>query len=87
MDADRFAPTVRDTCRAVAVKHNYGISTLSVMPDHLHIALRGSPGHSPEEIVLRFQNNTAWKLGQMRFWEHNYYAGTFGEYTMHAVRR
>ncbi len=23
---------------------------------------------------------------QVKFWEHNYYVGTFGEYTMHAVR-
>ncbi len=85
MDADKTAATLRDTCRAVGVKHGYAISTLAVMPDHLHIALRGNPAHSPEEIVLRFQNNTAWKLGQIRFWDHNYYAGTFGEYTMHAV--
>ncbi len=86
MDAEKTAPTVRDTCRAVAAKHEYGISTLSVMPDHVHIAMRGNLAHSPEEIVLRFQNNTAWKLGQVKFWEHNYYVGTFGEYTMHAVR-
>ena len=87
MDGARSAPTVSDACRATAVKHNYEISTLSVMPDHVHIALRGKPADSPQEIALRFQNNTAWALGQIRFWEHNYYAGTFGEYTMHAVRR
>jgi REP element-mobilizing transposase RayT len=86
MGAKETAQTVRDTCRAVAAKHEYGISTLSVMPDHLHIAMRGNLAHSPEQIALRLQNNTAWKLGQVKFWEHNYYAGTFGEYTMHAVR-
>jgi len=56
------------------------------MPDHLHALVRGNPEHSPAEIVLAFQNNTAWKLGQVRFWQDTYYAGTTGEYTMRAVR-
>ena len=86
MDADSTAPKLRDTCRGVAQKHGYLLSSVSVMPDHLHMALGGNTAHGPEEIVLHFQNNTAWALGQRRFWEYNYYAGTVGEYTMVAVR-
>jgi hypothetical protein len=37
---------------------------------------------SPEEIALHFQNNTAWALGQRRFWKYNYDVGTFGEYDL-----
>ena len=74
-------------CRGIAQKKGYKISTLSIMPDHLHLALRGNIDHSPEDIALAFQNNLAYKLGQCRIWEDNYYVGTFGEYTMRAVRR
>ena len=86
MDAHSTAPKLRDTCMAVAKKHDYRISTISVMPDHLHMALGGNPAQPPEEIALHFQNNTAWAMGQRRFWEYNYYAGSVGEYTMAAVR-
>jgi len=56
------------------------------MPEHLHIALRGNVEHSPQEIALAFQNGLAYAMGGFRIWENDYYVGTFGEYTMGAVR-
>lgn len=91
---DRFRIAARTTaqslsgvCRAVARKKNYRLSALAVMPDHIHFALQADPTKGPEEIVLEFQNNTAWNVGKTRIWEDNYYAGTMGEYTMWAVRK
>jgi REP element-mobilizing transposase RayT len=78
---------VRDWCFKIAGKKGYAISRLSPMPDHLHIALRGRPVHSPEEIALAFLNNLAFCVGQKRIWRDGFYAGTFGEYDMGAVRR
>ena len=56
------------------------------MPDHLHAALRGNQAHSPNEIVDALQNNLAFALGQARIWEASFYAGTFSEYNMEAIR-
>ena len=78
---------VRETSLRVAAKKGWGISTLSVMPDHLHVALRGNVTQSPEEMTLALMNNLAHELGQRRYWEPGYYAGTFSEYDMDAVRR
>ncbi len=78
---------IRRVSPAVARKKDYLIRSLSVMPDHIHIALRANPEQSPEEAALAFQNNIAGKLVQIQFWEWNYYVGTFGEYAMHAVHR
>jgi REP element-mobilizing transposase RayT len=64
----------------------YGISTLSPMLDHLHVALRGDHRQSPLEIALAFQNNLAYLLGEA-LWTENFYVGTFSEYSMRAVRR
>ena len=72
--------------RQIAKENGYEISTLSAMPDHLHVALRGNGEHTPQDIALTFQNKLAKELGKCRVWEHNYYVGTFGEYTMRAVR-
>jgi len=74
-------------CMAIARKKGYAVSELSIMPDHLHLALRGDIAQSPHEIALAFQNNLAYRLGQFRVWEDGYYVGTFGEYDMQAVRR
>lgn len=82
----RQLATVRDTSLRIAIKKGWAISTLSVMPDHLHVALRGSVAQSPQEIVLALLNNLAYALGQRPHWEPGYYAGTFSEYDMGAVR-
>jgi REP element-mobilizing transposase RayT len=86
MGEDATVLKIRDTCMRIADKKGYAISTLAVMPDHVHLALRGAIGHSPEEIALAFLNNLAFALGQCAFWESGYYVGTFSEYDMDAVR-
>jgi REP element-mobilizing transposase RayT len=76
---------IRDTALRVCAKKGYAASALAVLPDHLHVALRGNVAHEPEETALAFLNNLAYVLGQ-RWWQPGYYAGTFGEYSMAAVR-
>jgi REP element-mobilizing transposase RayT len=85
-DVDKLA-LLRDTCDRIAAKKGYAISTLSLMPDHLHIALRGNIEHSPVEIGRCFQNNLAYAVGSYRLWADGFYVGTFGEYNIGAVRK
>jgi REP element-mobilizing transposase RayT len=85
-DAATFAK-IRDTAMRICVKKGYTASTLAVLPDHLHLAVRGAITQSPQEIALTFLNNLAYALDQRPWWEPGYYAGTFGEYGMAAVRR
>ena len=84
-DADTLLK-VRDTCVRIAEKKGYAISALGVMPDHLHLALRGAIEDSPQDVALAFLNNLAFAVGQRPLWENGYYAGTFSEYDMDAVR-
>lgn len=63
------------------------ISSLSVMPDHLHIALRPKIEEAPAQVARSYQNNLAYFLKRGRIWEDSFYVGTFGEYTMQAIRR
>ncbi len=74
------------TCDKVAIKKSYGISRRSVMPDHIHLSLRGNVDHSPEDVALSFMNNIAFAFGQKAILRPSYYVGTFGEYDMGAVR-
>lgn len=70
---------IRDQSIRIAQKKGHAISRLSVMPDHLHIAMRGNIDQSPQDIALAFQNNLAYALGQCRVWRDTYYVGTFSE--------
>jgi REP element-mobilizing transposase RayT len=78
---------IRDQSLRIAEHKGYPISRLAVMPDHLHVALRGNVADSPQQIVLAFQNNLAYALGQVFVWQPTYYVGTFSEYDMGAVRQ
>ena len=86
VDRRRLA-TLHDTCFKIADRKGYKISRLAVMPDHIHAALRGDIEQSPQDIALAFQNNLAYALGQVKHWASTFYAGTFGEYDMWAIRR
>ena len=62
------------------------IKALAVMPDHMHIALRGSPKVSPVQIGVALQNATARASGT-RLWQEHFYVGTFSEYGLGIVRQ
>ena len=70
----------------IANKKGHAVSRLSVMPDYLHASLRWPPNESPLEVVYSYQNNLAYLTRAGRIWSSSYYVGTFGEYTMQAVR-
>jgi REP element-mobilizing transposase RayT len=78
---------IRDTALKIAAKKAHGVSWLSVMPDHLHVAVRPQPTESPADVVFAYQNNLAYATGQKRMWRESFYVGTFSEYNMDAVRR
>jgi len=78
---------VREQCRGIVRKKGYLLSTLALLPEHLHVALRADIEQSPEDVALAFQNNLAYALGQNAVWKYTYYTGTFGEYDMDAIRR
>jgi len=82
----RTLATIRDGCFRIAAKKGHSIARLALVPDHLHLALRGNIEQSPQEIALSLQNNLAYMLGQVRVWDNGFYAGTFGEYDFGAIR-
>lgn len=82
----RILAQLRDATAKVAAKKGHLISRLSVMPDHLHAALRPSPEESPIDVVYAYQNNLAYMLRTGRVWTDSFYVGTFGEYSMQAIR-
>jgi REP element-mobilizing transposase RayT len=85
-DANRLG-RLRDGALRVAQLKGHRIARLSVMPDHLHAAMRGNISHAPGEIAVNFMNNLANLLGQEALWQPSFYVGTFTEYDMDVIRR
>jgi REP element-mobilizing transposase RayT len=77
---------VQTSFHKIAAKKGHRVSRLSVLPDHVHAAMRGNPHESPFEIGFTYQNNLAYMTRKPRLWQPGFYIGTFGEYAMHAVR-
>jgi len=71
---------------ATATKLQYQLAFRAWMPDHRHVALRENIAESPAEIALSFMHNTAFVMGQNAIWQHGFYAGTFSEYDVRALR-
>jgi REP element-mobilizing transposase RayT len=78
--------TLRDGCFRIATKKGHAIAHLSMLPDHLHLALRGNVSQSPQDIALGFQNNLAYILGRKPIWNDGFYVGPFSEYDFGAIR-
>jgi len=70
----------------IARAKGHAVSSLSVMPDHRHVALRPGIDESPLSVARAYQNNLAWFLNHGRIWTDSCYVGTFGEYTTQAIR-
>lgn len=79
-----FLNKLREQVLTIAENQDCSLKRAAIMPDHMHIALRGNPKLSPEEIALNLQNATAQAAGCL-LWQHQFYVGTFGEYDKGAV--
>ena len=76
---------MRENTLEVSKNTQCQVKTFSLMPDHIHIALRGNIDMSPQDIGLAFQNGLADAMGNFRYWQTNFYAGTFSEYNLRAI--
>ena len=84
--ADDILAGVRNAALAAAGRGGHALKSVAVMPDHVHLALRGNIERSPREIGVEFQNAMADVAG-CRAWQDEFYAGTFSEYDVSAIRR
>ncbi len=77
---------LRDCFLKISAAKKHRVSCLSILPSHLHAAIRPPIETTPLEVVHTYQNNLAALLRLGRLWSTGYYVGTFGEYSMQAVR-
>ena len=63
-----------------------GVRSLAVMPDHLHVALRGPAGRTPADLAASLRSALNHAAGCALF-SPRIYVGTFSDYPLSALRR
>ena len=63
-----------------------GVHSLAVMPDHVHLAVRGPSAQSPDAIAGALRGALNGAAGCLLF-DSRVYAGTFSSYPLAHVRR
>jgi REP element-mobilizing transposase RayT len=82
----KTAEVIQTAFRKVSLDSQWKIGKLAMMPDHVHLAIKGVPESSPQDIGLRIQDECSRAVGTHGFWMPNWYMGTFGRYGMGGVR-
>ena len=82
--AKEFWSAMREAFLAAAREDGCVVKALAVMPDHVHIALRGNVALSPREIGTRLFTRTRRTAG-FRVWRESFYAGSVGEYSLSVI--
>jgi len=80
MGREDFLPKVTACVPGWAGGQGIALRAMALMPDHIHLAVRGDPAKSPEEIagsLYRALNRVA----GCRLFSDRVYAGTFSTYT------
>ena len=77
---------IKLTCLKIANKKEIEIAHLAIMPDHIHISMKGNPKISPQETGLSFLSNLAYILGNNHCWNNEFYVGSFSEYSLNKLR-
>jgi len=78
---------IKEYCFVIANKKECEIARLAIMPDHIHISLRGNPKLSPNDIGFAFLNNLSFVLGYNRCWKNEFYVGSFSEYNLDVLKK
>jgi REP element-mobilizing transposase RayT len=78
---------VSQTLKKVSGENGVQIGRAALMPDHLHLAVKGDPVRAPMEIVEGIRCRTGAAVGTQGLWMPTAYMGTYGEYGMAAVRK
>jgi REP element-mobilizing transposase RayT len=79
--------TTREMIVKTASKKEHVLSNVAILSDHVHLTVGCPVDHSPQIVALGYLNNLAYAHGMQRRYKFGYYAGTFGEYDMNAIRQ
>lgn len=93
----QVAETLRELLNGVADEYGFGIESLEVVPDHVHVLVSATPQQTIPTIVKMLKGISARRMFQRHpelkerlwgghLWNPSYYVGTIGESNESQVR-
>jgi REP element-mobilizing transposase RayT len=70
-----------------ASDHQLVLYELSLMPDHMHLLVRGSARVSARELLDNIKDSSGRVLRRTALWQNGGYVGTVGPYRLQAVMK
>ncbi len=89
------ATRLREVLGEVAFERGWAIENLTIMPDHLHLFVRGDPTVPVHEMVRLFKGRSSRALRQEfahllrlpSLWTRSYFCSTAGNVSAEAIQR
>ncbi len=73
---------MRDMILRVSAARGHLLSSVGIMPDHIHMTLGCPIDAAPADVALCYMNNLAYACGLRQVFSFGFYTGTFGEYDL-----
>ncbi len=77
---------VTDVIVKAADSKGHLLRAAGILSDHVHIAVGCGIEDAPQDVALSYMNNLAYAHGMDRIYQYGYYAATFGQYDLCAVK-
>jgi hypothetical protein len=84
-DPDRLRTTSK-TIERISEGRGFLLSRAGIVVDHFHLTIGCAVDDAPEEVAMAFLNELAFEFGMREVFRFGFYAGTFGNYDLNAVR-
>lgn len=62
LDQDNIKSIVKDTIEELAIKHDYKILALEIMPDHVHLFISALPKYAPSNLMNIIKGTTGRRI-------------------------
>ncbi|WP_259048456.1 IS200/IS605 family transposase [Salinibacter ruber] len=86
---------LEEVLRGVAEEHDWGINSLAIRPDHVHLFVQADTRHAPYQVIHRFKGTSARVLRDEfdrlhrlpSLWTRSYFVSTTGKVSEQVVEQ
>ena len=95
LEKDDVKIIVKNTIEELAIKHNYKILALEIMPDHIHLFISALPKYSPSNLMNIIKGTTGRRVAQEfpelkakgSIWTRAYFVASTGNVSSETIQK
>ena len=95
LDQEDIKTVVKDTIEELAVKHDYDILALEIMPDHIHLFISALPKYAPSNLMNIIKGTTGRRIAKEypelkakgSIWTRAYFVASTGNISSETIKK